>query len=60
MIELRVPSSTTCVLTMPLANRAQNVAATNPACIAVSTVRAVEPCSKKDPVVRICRGRVKR
>ena len=60
MTELKVPSSTTCVLTIPFASKAQNVAATKPACIAVSTVRAVEPCSMNEPVVRICRGRVRR
>lgn len=52
MRELRVPSSTTCVLTIPFAKSVQKVAATRPACIAVSTTRAVEPCSRKEPVVR--------
>lgn len=56
--ELRVPSSTTCVLTIAFPRRAQKVAATKPAWIAVSTERAVEPCWRKEPVVRSCKGRV--
>ena len=58
MRELRVPSSTTCVLTMALPRRVQNVAATRPAWMAVNTDKAVEPCCRKEPVVRSCKGRV--
>ena len=58
--ELIVPSSTTCVLTIAFPSNAQNVAATKPAWTAVMAVRAVEPCSRKDPVVMSWRGRVTR
>ena len=50
--ELIVPSSTSCVLTIALPRSAQKVAATNPACMAVIAVSAVEPCSRKEPVER--------
>ena len=58
--ELIVPSSTICVLTMALPRRAQKVAATRPAWMAVIAVRAVEPCSRKEPVERSWKGRVSR
>lgn len=41
--ELRVPSSTICVLRIALPSNAQKVAATTPAWIAVRTTRAVVP-----------------
>lgn len=44
---LSVPSSTTCVLTMAFPSSAQNVAATSPACTAVTAVSAVDPCFPK-------------
>lgn len=59
-ILLIVPSSTTCVATIALPNNVQNSAATSPACIAVSTVRAVEPCSRREEEVRRLKGRVRK
>ena len=58
--ELIVPSSTTCVLTIAVPRRAQNVAATKPAWTAVIAVSAVEPCSRNAPVEMSWRGRVMR
>jgi len=60
IMELRVPSSTTCVATMALASKVQNNVATRPACMAVSTTNADEPWVRNEPVVINWKGRVKR
>ena len=57
---LIVPSSTICVLMSALPNKAQKVAATRPAWMAVMAVSAVVPCSRKEPVVISWKGRVRK
>ena len=53
MSALSEPSSMSWVATTALPSNDQNSVATRPACKAVSTTKAVEPCSRTDPVVRI-------
>ena len=52
MSEKRVPSSTTCMVTIALPNNTQKNVATVPAWRAVKTTSPNDPCCRRPPVVR--------